>query len=63
MERGEMLSPTFETLDRLARALQRCGRRVDVAALQPRRQPNLIQGFRSELRGSKRKSAPTVSQA
>jgi len=47
MERGELLAPTFETLDRLARALQRCGRRIDVAHLQPRRQPALIKGFRN----------------
>ncbi len=62
MERGELLCPTFETLDRLARALQRCGRRIDVAALQPRRQPALIKGFRAERHG-RRKSAAAESQA
>jgi len=45
MERGDILAPTFETLDRLARALQRRGRRVDIAQLQPRRQPALIKGL------------------
>jgi len=44
MERGALFAPTFETLNRLARALQRCGRHVDAADLQPRRQPVLIKG-------------------
>jgi transcriptional regulator with XRE-family HTH domain len=52
LERGGIKAPSFETLDRLARALQRCGRRVDVAALQPKRQPELIKGFRSERKRS-----------
>jgi transcriptional regulator with XRE-family HTH domain len=47
MERGELLKPSFETLERLAKALQRCGRRVNESQLQPRRQPNLIKGFRA----------------
>jgi len=46
MERGESLEPTFATLERLAKALQRCGRRVNEAQLQPRRQPALIKGLR-----------------
>ena len=46
MERGDILAPTYETLDRLAKALQRCGRRIDAAALQPKRQPALIKGYR-----------------
>lgn len=54
MERGELFAPTFETLDRLAKALQRCGRRVDVSQLQPRRQPALIKGYRSERKGARR---------
>jgi len=54
MERGDILAPTFETLDRLARVLQRCGRRVDVAQLQPKRQPALIKGFRAERKGGRR---------
>lgn len=49
MERGELLCPTYETLDRLAKALRRFGRhRVQPGDLQPRRQPALIKGFRSE---------------
>lgn len=48
MERGELLFPTFDTLDRLARALQRKGRRVEARQLQPRKQPSLIKGFRSQ---------------
>ena len=47
MERGELLFPTFQTLDRLARALQRCGRRVDMAQLVPKPQPALVKGFRA----------------
>lgn len=53
MERGELLAPTFETLDRLAKALQRCGRRIDVSQLQPKRQPALIKGFRAVRRGGR----------
>lgn len=48
IERGELLRPTFDTLDRLARALQRRGRKVEARQLQPRKQPVLIKGFRSE---------------
>jgi hypothetical protein len=48
MERGEILSPTFETLNRLSVVLQKCGRRVTEAQLQPRRQPLLIKGARAE---------------
>jgi transcriptional regulator with XRE-family HTH domain len=48
LETGRYLEPTFETLTRLAKALQRCGRRVTEAQLQPRRQPLLIKGARSE---------------
>ena len=50
MERGELLQPTFDTLNRLAVALQKCGRPVTEAQLQPRRQPLLIKGARSERR-------------
>lgn len=53
MERGELLAPTFETLDRLAKALRRFGRNVQAADLQPRRQPALIKGFRAELKQRK----------
>lgn len=48
MERGELLAPTFDTLHRLAVTLQKCGRRVTEAQLQPRKQPMLIKGARSE---------------
>ena len=54
MERGDILAPTFETLDRLARVLQRCGRRVDVSQLQPKRQPALVKGYRTERKGGRR---------
>lgn len=47
LEKGRALKPTFETLDRLAKALQKSGRRVTAADLQPRRQPMLIKGARS----------------
>jgi transcriptional regulator with XRE-family HTH domain len=53
MERGDILRPTFDTLNRLAVVLQRCGRRVTEAQLQPRRQPLLIKGARSERRGKR----------
>ena len=52
MERGDILAPTFDTLDKLARALQRCGRRVDAGAIRPRKQPELIKGFRSLRKGA-----------
>lgn len=48
LERGEMFFPSFDTLDKLARALQRFGRSVQARDLQPRRQPALIKGFRAE---------------
>ena len=41
IERGVLLMPSFDTLDRLTRALQRCGRRVDIRQLQPRPQLRL----------------------
>jgi transcriptional regulator with XRE-family HTH domain len=52
MERGDLLCPTFETLDRLARTLQRRGRNVEARHLQPRKQPALIKGYRSLKRGA-----------
>jgi transcriptional regulator with XRE-family HTH domain len=54
LERGELLAPSFETLDRLARALQRRGRLVSAAQLQPKRQPVLIKGYRNERKGGQR---------
>jgi transcriptional regulator with XRE-family HTH domain len=53
LERGVILLPSFETLNRLAVTLQKCGRRVTEVQLQPRRQPLLIKGARAE-RPSKR---------
>ena len=47
LERGELLAPTFDTLDRLATALQKRGRNVVAKQLQPKRQPVLVKGFRS----------------
>lgn len=48
LENGVLLDPSFETLHKLAWALKKCGRKVDAADLQPRRQPMLVKGFRSE---------------
>lgn len=48
LERGILLDPTFETLNKLAWALKKCGRKVDAADLQPRRQPILIKGVFAE---------------
>lgn len=47
LERGDILAPTFDTLDRLARALRKCGRLIEPAHLQPRRQPVLVKGLRT----------------
>lgn len=49
MERGQLLKPSFDTLDKLAKALQRAGRpHVHAGLLQPRPQPALIKGFQSQ---------------
>jgi transcriptional regulator with XRE-family HTH domain len=50
MERGDILRPSFETLNRLATVLNRCGRSVTEKQLQPRPQPLLIKGARSTPR-------------
>lgn len=47
LERGHLLSPTFDTLYRLAWALQKVGRKVTPEDLQPGRQPMLIKGLRT----------------
>ena len=47
LESGVMLQPTFDTLDRLADALRRVGRKVDAKHLNPKRQPALIKGYRT----------------
>ena len=54
MERAEILTPTYETLDRLARALRRRGRKVQPGDLNPVRQPVLVKGVRN---GSRRARA------
>jgi len=46
IESGDMPKPSFEVLNRLAIALQRAGRIVSEAQLQPRRQPLLVRGAR-----------------
>lgn len=51
LEAGELLNPTFGTLDKLANALQRMGRDVTPMDLAPRRQPVLIKGARALRRG------------
>lgn len=48
IERGDILAPTYDTLDKLAKALRKFGRLVLPGDLQPRRQPALIKGFRVE---------------
>ena len=55
LESGVVLDPSFETLTKITKALQRCGRRVQASDLQPRRQPALIKGFRSDAK--RRRSA------
>ena len=52
LERGEVLRPGFDTLNRIAVVLQKCGRRVTEAQLQPRLQPLLIKGARTARRRS-----------
>ena len=54
MERGDLLRPSFDTLDRLARVLNRFGRGVEPGDIAPRPQPALIKGFRND---AKRKGA------
>jgi transcriptional regulator with XRE-family HTH domain len=51
LESGELLNPTIGTLDKLASALQRLGRKISPMDLVPRRQPVLIKGARSLRRG------------
>jgi predicted transcriptional regulator len=53
MEAGELLNPTIGTLDKLATALQRAGRKVGPMDLVPRRQPVLIKGARALRNGKK----------
>lgn len=53
LEGGTLLAPTFETLHKLAWALNKVGRHVDPGDLQPRKQLALIKGARA-LRKHKR---------
>ena len=42
LETGKMFRPSFDTLRRLADALNKCGRKVTVADLQPRKRFKLV---------------------
>lgn len=55
LESGVLLDPSFETINKIAWALKKCGRRVEAVSLLPRRQPALIKGFRADRK--RRKSA------
>lgn len=48
LEAGTILRPSFGVLQRLATALNKCGRKVTPFDLQPRKQLTLIRGYRSE---------------
>jgi len=48
IETGVVTDPAFETLHNLAWALKKCGRKIDAVDLAPKRQPQLIKGFRAE---------------
>lgn len=52
LETGALRSPSSDILDKLAYALRKCGRKVDGADLQPRRQPRLklVKGARARRR-------------
>jgi transcriptional regulator with XRE-family HTH domain len=45
LENLKLSRPGFDVLASLAWALKRCGRKVDLADLQPKRQPVLIRGL------------------
>lgn len=53
IESGQVLDPGFDTLSRIATVLQKCGRMVLPSELQPRRQPTLLKGFRSQRKRSR----------
>ena len=57
IERGTLLCPTFDTLDKLAKALRRAGRKVEARQLQPRKRPVLVKGLTVE------RHADSVAQA
>jgi transcriptional regulator with XRE-family HTH domain len=48
LEKGRLPNPSFETLSKIAWALKKCGRNVDAADLQPKRQPLLAKGARTD---------------
>lgn len=54
LENSKNLSPSFEVLSKLAWALQRCGRKVQPAELQPKRQPLLVKGLLNQPRKRRR---------
>ena len=47
LEGGTLLSPSYETLHKLAWALKKVGRKVEPGDLQPRKQLALIKGARA----------------
>ena len=54
MERGQLLKPTFDTLDALAKVLRRYGRKVEAKDLKPRPQLTLIDDLHSQRVKGKR---------
>jgi transcriptional regulator with XRE-family HTH domain len=50
IESGYVPNLRFETLQRLAEALRRAGRKCDAASLSPTRQPTLLKGVRKRAR-------------
>lgn len=54
IESGKLLDPRYETVARLAWALNKCGRKLDPVDLMPRRQPLLIKGARSQRHKGRR---------
>lgn len=50
IENLKMFRPGYDVLASLAWALKRCGRKVDAADLQPKRQPVLVSGLLTQPR-------------
>lgn len=50
IENLKMVRPSYDLLASLAWALKRCGRKVDAADLQPKRQPVLVSGLLTQSR-------------
>lgn len=57
LENGVLLDPGFDTLANLAWALKKCGRKVDAADLQPKKQLQLVRGFRAARQSGHRKKS------